>query len=379
MAGLDTRLISEVEELSQLSGSWRELARACACPIALPGWQLAWWRHLAPAGAKLRAVAVHDGERLVGLAPFFSNSGGRIDFRLLGGEMVRRSSPLALPGYETTVARAVAEALAGSSPAPDLVSLEAVDARSPWPDLLATEWPSRFHPWRYTSSTQAGPVVDTSEGDFESWLSSRSRNFRKQLRVAQERAGALNVKSAFVDSLEACERALIEYRRLHLARWSHRGGSSLTDDSFAMVGEAAQTLFPAGDLRVLTLTAEDERTIAVLLGLAAGGELLLFSYGFDEEFGHISPVHLTVLAAVKDVFRRGERRIDFGGGDERQKLSFANADAPLTWTGLVIRSRRYPLTRARLVRAQSGWLARRLAQRLLSPRQRQSVKRLLRR
>ena len=81
---LSVRLVTEIEELERLSEPWRELAHACACPAALPGWQLAWWHHLAPVGARLRTVAVFERERLVGLAPFFANPGRRVDYRLLG-------------------------------------------------------------------------------------------------------------------------------------------------------------------------------------------------------------------------------------------------------------------------------------------------------
>ena len=79
------QLITEIEKLEQLSGTWRELAHACACPAALPGWQLAWWRHLAPEVALLRAVAIFEQDRPVGLAPFFIDPGRRADYRLLGG------------------------------------------------------------------------------------------------------------------------------------------------------------------------------------------------------------------------------------------------------------------------------------------------------
>ncbi len=275
MTTLEERLACDFEELERSSGSWRELAR--------------------------------------------------VDFRLLGTEMVRRSRPLALPGLEAKVAAAIARKLAAARPAPDLIAFEAVDAASPWPVLLAKSWPSRFRPWLFTSSTQPGPSIDVAGGDFESWLAGRSCNFRRQVKVAERRADEQRARMQLVDSPADCKRALAEYRRLHLARRSHRGGSSLNETSFAMV---------------------------------EGGELLLFSYGFDEEYAHISPVHLIVLDAIEDAFRRGDRRVDFGGGDERHKLSFAyaDADAPLASRGLVFRSRRYPLTRARLAPAQSRWL-----------------------
>ena len=131
MSPQSAQLITDIEELERLSEPWRELAHTCSCPGALPGWQLAWWHHLAPTGAKLRAVAVFEGERLIGLAPFFANPGRRIDYLLLVAWITHRLSPLALPGREAEAARLVAEQLVAAGPAPDLVAFEGIDVESP--------------------------------------------------------------------------------------------------------------------------------------------------------------------------------------------------------------------------------------------------------
>ena len=376
MTSLRARLITEIGELEALSEPWRALAHTCSCPAALPAWQIAWWRHLAPTGAALRAVAISEGEDLVRLAPFFVNPGRRVGYRLLGAGMTRRMRPLARPVLEAEVARETAAKLAEAAPTPDLIAFEGVDDTPPWPGLIAKAWPGHFKPWRYVSSIHPGPVIDTTDGDFEAWLSSRSHNFRKQLRVARRRADAVGAQIVPATSTKACEKALRDYRRLHLERWERRGGSSFDEKAFAMINEAARVLVPANEMRILSLDTTQD-TVAVLLSLAAGKDVLLFSYGFDEEFAQISPIHLTILAAIEDAYRRGDQRIDFGGGSERHKQSFANADLPVRWEGLVIRSRRYPLTRARLAPEQGRWLAHRLARRLLSPSRRARVKRLL--
>ena len=377
MTSLSARLITDIEELAGLSEPWRELAHACSCPAALPGWQLAWWRHLAPEGAALRAVAVFgDDDRLVGLAPFFVNPGRRVDYRLLGAGITRRMRPLARPDFEIVVARETAGELARATPAPDLVAFEGVDSTPSWSQLFSGVWSGHFKPWRYVSSTHPGPAIDATDGDYEAWLSSRSHNLRRQLRVAQRRADEIGARITPVASKQACERALLDFRRLHLARWEHRGGSAFEENAFEMIGEAARVLVPANEMRIFTLeTAQD--TLAVLLALVAGRYVLLFSYGFDEAYAQISPIHLTTLAVVEDAFKRRDRRIDFGGGSERHKQRFANSDTPVSWEGLVIRSRRYLLTRMRLAPDQAHWLVARIGRRL-SPAWRWRIKRLVR-
>ena len=61
--------------LSGIEREWGELAVECARPGSLPDLLLPWWRHLAPPGALARVVAVREGGRLVGLAPFLIHEG----------------------------------------------------------------------------------------------------------------------------------------------------------------------------------------------------------------------------------------------------------------------------------------------------------------
>jgi hypothetical protein len=60
------------------------------------------------------------------------------------------------------------------------------------------------------------------------------------------------------------------------------------------------------------------------------------------------------------------------------KLRFANSDAPICWTGIVPRTRRYPLTRMRLAPDRVHWLIARIVRRL-PPVWRRQAKRLARR
>jgi hypothetical protein len=52
---------------------------------------------------------------------------------------------------------------------------------------------------------------------------------------------------------------------------------------------------------------------------------------------------------VEDAQRRGERRVDLGGGAQPYKLRYANADDPLMWCGIMPHQMRYPVTRAQVL------------------------------
>src|SRR6266516_5632848 len=120
---LDARCIVELDGLEHLYAEWEALAASSALPLMAPGWLLAWWRHLAPQRALLRVVEVREDTALVGLAPFFvvpPRHGHRVAYRLLGGGWGAPLAPLAPPGRERHVARAIGEALLQVDPRPDL-------------------------------------------------------------------------------------------------------------------------------------------------------------------------------------------------------------------------------------------------------------------
>ncbi|MHB8060885.1 MAG: GNAT family N-acetyltransferase, partial [Gaiellaceae bacterium] len=165
--------------------------------------------------------------------------------------------------------------------------------------------------------------------------------------------------------------------RLHLMRRSARGGSSLSDEWTRMLVDAADNLVARGELRLWTVKIA-EQIVAVNIVLVAGGVLAGFNVAFDQEFARLKPGHVTTLAAIEDAFKRGEVRLDTGGGTSLYKSRLTNRDLPICWTGIVPRTRRYPLTRIRLLPNQVDWLATRTARRLPS-RWRWRIKRLIRR
>jgi len=370
-------LIAKIDELKRLSESWRELAHTCSCPAALPGWQLAWWRHVAPKGALLRAVAVFENDgRLVGLAPFFCNPGRRVDYRLLGAADSHRVSPLATPGREREVAALVGRTLAGSSPRPDLIAFEGIDVTSPWPQIFVESWPGRFKPWRYVSSIHRAPVLEL-EGGFDEWLAARSGNFRQQIARARRRLEAEGGSVKLALEPEAIKRATEAFGELHFRRWQRRGGSGLGESVPAFLEDAAANLVGLGEMR-LWVVELDGRPLCVSAFLVAGGEVVFFNSGFGGFRGDLKPGLLALFTAVEDAFARGERRFDFGGGAHSYKLRFTSDNAPICWTGMVPRTRRYPLTRMRLIPDQAHWLVTRIA-RTLPPQWRRRIKRLIRR
>lgn len=376
LSSLDVRLVSDIEALEALAEPWRALAHACSCPGALPAWQIAWWRHVIPEDAQLRAVVVFESECLIGLAPFYFGPGRRVDYRLLGADLNHRLTPLALPGREKEIASLVAETLAQARPRPDLVTFEAIDAASPWPDAVRESWPGRFRPWRYTSSRHPGAVIRLEGLNYASWLGSRSKRLRAEIRRSAQEVEQVEGRMLSVVDEAGAKRALEQFAHFHAARWEH-SGTAFGADVIAAISEAMLELLPRGEMRISTLDIQGD-PVAVWIFLAAGGETTAFRTAYEARWSYLKPGQISLLASIDEAFEKGDRRVDFGAGADNYKLRFANDDDPFMWTGLVPRNARYPLTRLRLAPDQACWTARRLAHHL-PPEQRKRIKRFLRR
>ena len=373
-------MIQKLSELDSLQTSWDELAVAVRSPFGAPAWEQAWWRHLAPDGARLAVVAVHAGDQLVGLAPFYaSRRFGVTEFRLLSGGFASRIGILARPGHEPEVAAAIPRALVDADLRPDVFCWEAVDSASPWPRWLSAGSPdSRPHRLRDLSERSA-PVVRLEQASYEEWFAGKSKKFRKTMRRARRNIELEGATFRYTDRA-SLQRDLAGFARLHSARWAGRGGSkAVTAASLAMLQEVGEALVDSGRFRLLMIDGPDGEAVNAELFMAAGGVVADWSGGFDERWGKHSPGVLGILAAIEDAFDGNDDLVDLGGGEASFKNRLADEDRPVAWRTSFLRGPRYPLARLRHVPEQ---VARRSSGRLrerLGPDQLNRLRNLLRR
>ena len=369
---LDAEVVDDVAALGPVVASWDALAVANRLPMSAPAWTLAWWRHLAPAGAHLRVVLVRDGSELVGVAPYFAERAvlGRCDYRLIGSGIYHRIAPLALPGREWEVAERVAAVLAAARPRPDLITLEGVALATPWRTLLREHWPGPLRARRYDTSVQSAPVVRLDAPSFEAWLSGQSSNFRSQMRRSRRRFEDEHGRARLATA-ETLEADVKTFGRLHAGRWEGRGSSSIVRMGRplldALVEGGVQHLAD-GRFRLWTLEMDGE-AISSQMFVAAGGEVAYWNGGWDERFAQLKPPMLAILYAVEDAFRRGDDRIDLGGGALHYKLRFANGTDAISWGGVYTPGVRSPLARMTLAPTHARVAARGALRRTLSEEQ----------
>lgn len=364
-ATLTAEVVDDPDRLEELAPAWEELAGTCAQPSMLPGWLIPWWRRVAPAGSRLRAIAVHDGGELAGLAPFYAPPPrrGRVDYRLLGAGTTQYLAPLARSGAEQEVAAATASALAGCRPAPRAIALEAVAAATSWPETLAAAYPGRFAPRVCRRLVIPGPAVTLAGRTFDSWLEERSSRFRKRTRGtirAAERAGAV-IRQTDADRCGADVDALV---RLHRARWAGDGGSrTVTAGVPEMVLDAVRRSLGTGALRLWVMELGG-RVVGAELMMAAGGVVSAWNGGYDPAHAALSPSIRLLLAAIDDGMARGERTLWLGSHAHPYKMRLADTDEPVT--NLTIRpvTGRYALTAASFAPADARWAVHRAFHRL---------------
>ncbi len=371
-------LCESLERLQPYRGAWDELAISLERPYCAPGWMLAWWDHMAPPDAVLRAVAVlADDGTLEGIAPFYASrtGAGLMRYAPLADSVSARVEPLARRGREEAVAAAVVAVLRRAQPRPELVSFAGIPQGSPWPGLLAQGWSRVGRASIYSEPPVAAPSVALGYTTPEEWLSGRSRNFRQQMRRSRrglEQAGAVFRVTSTDAELRDDVRAFV---RLHHARWENRGGSeALGEGSERMLESAGRELIGSGRFRLESIDV-DGATISSQLFVAAGGELTYWLGGFDERYAKHRPALVALVEAVEGAIRRGAARLDLGPGAQDYKYRFADAEEQLVWVTLVPPGPRALRARLELLPRIVKWAI----SRRLDPRTKRLLRRLLRR
>jgi CelD/BcsL family acetyltransferase involved in cellulose biosynthesis len=381
-ARLDAKVIADLGSLEQLYAEWDALAVSSAQPLMAPGWLLAWWRHVAPDNALLRAIEIRDGAELVGLAPFFaapSRLGGRVDYRLLGIHLGTPLTLLSQPGREWRVAQATAHALSLADPSPDLIVLQGTRLESRWHVAMRDGWPGRTRPISRVYTARPHPTVRLQGASLDTWLASRSSQFRSKMRRLRRRFD--EVGGTWRMSTQATLRSDIEsFQRLHAARWRGRGRSTFVSYG-QRVGEmlldSGRALIADERFRLWVMEVAGE-PIAADIYIAAGGAVNGISGGWDERWKPLSPPLQATMRTIEDSIERREFRIDMGAGDESHKTRFANQNTPLAWSVLMTPGRRLAQTFAVTAPMLADRATREFAKRALAPQQVERLRRLRR-
>jgi CelD/BcsL family acetyltransferase involved in cellulose biosynthesis len=343
-------LLEDVTQAEGVQAAWDRLATDSKRPFCAPAWMLAWWRNARPPRARLRVIAVFEGDELIGIAPFFSvqTRGGIDELRFLGSRVSVRGEPLSASGRERDVAGAIVETLRGVRPKIDLVLFEGVPTLSRWPILLCEHWTDGSEPYKHRAYPTLAPTLDLTGRTYDEWFASRPSHFRQEARRRRRHLEQRGAEFHMAETAEEVVDGLDAFFRLHLSRWQQRGGSRvLTGRVQAMLLDAALALLTETRFRIWTIAVE-ETIVSAHIFVAAGGEVAYWLGGFDEGWAKFGPAIQTVLKALEHAWSQGDTRMDFGAGAQDYKYSFAESQDVLESVMIAPRGTRYPVTRVQL-------------------------------
>jgi len=311
---LEVGVVSDIAGLEALEPPWWTLFDACpeATPFQSPAWLIAWWRAFRP--GDLSTIAIRDGDRLVGLAPFYIEraiAGGRL--LAVGIGLSDYLDVLVAPDCRDAVLAAIGaavETLAGWQEW-ELTDMAPFAAGRALPHLSSCACEETPAAARY------GLALDGEPGRLMPGTKAR------KLRMAEHRArrdGGFAISKADAASLDRLLTRLID---LHHARWAARGETGVFADSRVerCHREALPSLLERGMLRLYGIERHG-RITAVQLGFLHRRRAFAYAGGFDPEDAQVSPGTLLTAHAIMEAQREGCRWFDFLKGDEAHKLSW---------------------------------------------------------
>lgn len=326
--GLVHESLRDVEAWERLAAEWDGVARRAGAFYLGHAFLRAWWDCFGT--GRLDLGCVRSGERIVALAPLCRRR------RRLMGLSARCVENL----FNAHTCRSEIALLERDDEALRLV-LDALD-REPWDVLLLREVPERARlmallpaacrarGWAlHTRHALDSPYISIA-GDWESFLASRSRRFRKAIRQNRRRlheAGAASFECARGPS--AIDAVMPEVMQVAERSWSGARGSSIASPrNRAFYERVFRELARSDDLRVWTLRLGG-KLAAFEVHVTWGRMAAPLKVAYDPAFAELSVGSVLDAHALEAAFAGGEfERYDLLGKDEPWKMR---------WTDLVER------------------------------------------
>jgi CelD/BcsL family acetyltransferase involved in cellulose biosynthesis len=347
--GLSSTVITDIEQVESLRSAWSDLLGRSSAnePTLSPQWMLAWWRVFGGLDRRaLRVLAVHRGERLVGLAPLLSRMTSyrpRIPFRrlelLASGEDEADETCsdylglLADRDHEGAVADAFAEAaVTGALGAWDEIVMRSMSGTELLPSLVADAL-ARHNLIVEIIGRVSSPYVAlpaTWDAYLDALPSSRRYLVRRTLRDYEAWAGAPpTLKLARSESELARAQEILH--ELHRERWSERGreGAFASERFRTFHATVMPELLAANALDVGSLEAHG-KPVAAFYNLVWNGKSYFYQGGRKLDLPKRVRVGIVMHAClIRHAIESGYREYDFLAGMSRYKLDFALSARPL--------------------------------------------------
>ncbi len=343
---LTVSVIDSSEGLGSLRGEWNRLLDESRSPSICLSWEWihTWWEIYRDCGVALHVLCARDGDRLVGIAPFFLQHKMKFGFlrvrvlRFLGTgepEWEEVASEyldiIAHSGHEENVTRAVWAYLRRLGSWDQLIFNDVLPDSLIMTILRRLMIQDRLCVREYEVGIRYSVKLPQTWDAYLATLDSGAAKRLPYKRRKFERAGRVVEKT--VSSVQEIESAFNELIRLHTARWTARGrpgvfaSQRFTDYHMRL----AKLLLPLGMLKIRLLSLGDVN-VTVLYNLCYRGTEYFYQGGFDAvHASKYSPGLLAHVYAIADSIQSRLNQYDFmKGGTVSYKTEFGCAEQPMS-------------------------------------------------
>jgi CelD/BcsL family acetyltransferase involved in cellulose biosynthesis len=319
--------VREARQLSRFREEWQALVASSPTSDLFQTYEwLTSWLDCFWLDRPIAFLFVRQDERLVGLAPLVRDLDGALG---CPGSLALAVNPHARrldlihsvePGR---VLDAVLNHLRAAYPRVRLRLRQSLE-RSTLADALPRAVPR--HRMTTTRLAQLASPVVRLDGDWQSYLSSRSAHVQKELRRKTRKAERdWKVTWSVVSCLREHPRVMEEVLQIERRSWKEDRGTSFTAEAglSRFYGDLAARFAAAGWLRIYLLHL-NAVPVAHIFGAEYQNEYFALKTSYDGAYRDASPGQLLFQYALRDAFERKLAAFDFLGDESRWKKEMAN-------------------------------------------------------
>ena len=314
--------LQPVPDLSAVEEQWIKLAQDAGNIFATWEWVSSWRRHLGGDRPLLVSAGWRQDGTLAVLLPLYLAAQRPLRVvRFLGHGPGDELGPICREGDEVMAARALREAL-DAIPGWDLFVGEQLPGDEGWATLTGARVLRR----------DGSPVLRFESGGWEEFLSSRSANFRQQVRRRERNlARHHDVVYRLADDPARLDDDLAVLFRLHAARWGCAHAFSGRERAFHQ--DFARLALERGWLR-LWLMELDGHPAAAWYGFRFAGAEWYYQSGRDPRWSSLSVGFVLMAHSIREAMGDGMTSYRLLRGGEAYKERFASEDPGLETIGM---------------------------------------------
>ncbi|KKM06322.1 hypothetical protein LCGC14_1745150 [marine sediment metagenome] len=315
-----------VDTLEHPPGGWTELAERSGNIFATWEWASVWWRHFGRSRRLLVTTLRATDGRTVAILPLYLRWSTRPirTVRFLGHGPADQAALLCDPADRQMGPWALQRALAECPLRWDIFLGERLPGDEDWSSLPGVTRLRR----------EGSPVVRIDGRSWDSFLASKSRNFRQQVRRRERRlAKQHEVRFRLSDDPKRLGDDLDVLFELHEARWGRRGSRNFAGVHKAFHRDFAALALDRGWLRLWTMEV-DGTPVAAWCGYRFGGAEYYYQSGRDPAWDRASVGFVLLAHSIREAFNDGMHEYRLLRGGEAYKGRFASEDPGLETIGL---------------------------------------------